>query len=190
VALNENSRNLSVLSFGTQTVVARWRPPIRRRRPGDRGQPRAEVLRHRAGALVAQRQGWNSCAACHPDGLTDNVTWFFARARARPSRWTASYDPKDRSDGGLNWSGIFDEIHDFELNTRGNSGGVGAIVHTAGPPIGNGDRIIFDGTPAGAPAARPRPPRWRGLNGSTISLMAWGPARPAQRGCPTGTTSR
>ena len=28
----------------------------------------------------------------------------------------------------LNWSGIFDEVHDFELNTRGVSGGKGAVV--------------------------------------------------------------
>jgi len=31
----------------------------------------------------------------------------------------------------LNWTGIFDEIHDFERNTRGVSGGLGAVT-TAG----------------------------------------------------------
>jgi hypothetical protein len=63
----------------------------------------------------------------------------------------------------LNWTGIFDEIHDFELNTRGNSGGVGAIVHRPGPPIAASDRIIFDGTvatgeqkPTATPAGRPQ----------------------------------
>jgi hypothetical protein len=33
----------------------------------------------------------------------------------------------------LNWTGIFDEMHDFELNTRGTAGGKGAIT-TGTPP--------------------------------------------------------
>ena len=45
----------------------------------------------------------------------------------------------------LNWTAIFDEIHDFELNTRGVAGGVGAIVHTVSNPPANSDRIDFVG---------------------------------------------
>ena len=80
----------------------------------------------------------------------------------------------------LNWTGIFDEIHDFELNTRGNSGGVGAIVHRAGPPVAAADRIIFDGTPPAAEQLATATPQ-AGLNGSTISLMPGGADSAQQR---------
>jgi YVTN family beta-propeller protein len=113
-------------------------------------------------------QAWNSCEACHPDGLTDNVTWFFARG----PRQTLSLDGTFEAGVPriMNWTGIFDEFADFELNTRGNSGGVGAVVHRrsdgATPPnVTNADRIIFDGTPAVAPQRATAEPN-DGLSGS------------------------
>jgi hypothetical protein len=63
----------------------------------------------------------------------------------------ASDDPGDMR--ALNWTAVFDEPHDFELNTRGVSGGLGALVNAAnerlvspeGPPFialpMDGDRI-------------------------------------------------
>jgi YVTN family beta-propeller protein len=179
VAINENSRNLSVLSFGTQTAVeavASTDPPG----------PGPETARNRGRKFFAtglgrwslNQQSWNSCESCHPDGLTDNVTWFFARGPRQTIALDGSYDPKEPSlRRVLNWTGIFDEIHDFELNTRGNSGGVGAIVHRPGPPVAASDRIIFDGT-APAPEQQPTPTLQNGLNGSTISLMPKGTAMP------------
>ncbi len=74
--------------------------------------------------------GWSSCSSCHPGGLTDNVTWSFA---AGP-RQTTSLDGSFSHGAGpqeqriFNWTGIFDEMHDFERNTRGVSGGLGAVV--------------------------------------------------------------
>jgi YVTN family beta-propeller protein len=78
-------------------------------------------------------EGWSSCSSCHPDGLTDNVTWVFP---AGP-RQTTSQDGSFSHGAGLqkqrifNHSGIFDEHHDFEANTRGVSGGLGAITTAA-----------------------------------------------------------
>ena len=66
-----------------------------------------------------------------PGGLTDNVTWSFA---AGP-RQTTSLDGSFSHGGGaqvqrvFNWTAIFDEVHDFERNTRGVSGGLGAVVN-------------------------------------------------------------
>jgi mono/diheme cytochrome c family protein len=77
----------------------------------------------------------------------------------------------------LNWTGIFDELHDFENNTRGNSGGVGAFVHRPGPPVAVSDRIIFDGTAPAAEQQATATPQ-TGLNGSMISLMAGGATTP------------
>lgn len=75
-------------------------------------------------------EGWSSCGSCHPDGLTDNVTWIFG---AGP-RQTTSQDGSFSHGAGpqkmriFNWTGIFDEHHDFERNTRDVSGGLGAIT--------------------------------------------------------------
>jgi YVTN family beta-propeller protein len=78
-------------------------------------------------------EGWSSCGSCHPDGLTDNVTWSFG---AGP-RQTTSQDGTFSHGAGaqkqrlLNWTAINDEHHDFENNTRGVSGGLGAITTAA-----------------------------------------------------------
>jgi YVTN family beta-propeller protein len=80
------------------------------------------------------REGWGSCVACHPLGLTDNVTWQFAagpRQTIALDGQFASNDPTDMR--ALNWTAIFDETADFENNTRGTSGGSGAIRNAAGP---------------------------------------------------------
>jgi YVTN family beta-propeller protein len=76
------------------------------------------------------REGWSSCGSCHPDGLSDNITWSFG---AGP-RQTTSMDGSFSHGSGaqkqriFNWTGIFEEMHDFERNTRGVSGGLGAIT--------------------------------------------------------------
>jgi YVTN family beta-propeller protein len=78
-------------------------------------------------------EGWSSCGSCHPDGLSDNVTWVFA---AGP-RQTTSQDGSFSHGAGaqrqrvFNWTGILDEHHDFERNTRDVSGGLGAITTAA-----------------------------------------------------------
>ncbi|HXU83995.1 MAG TPA: hypothetical protein VN914_21520 [Polyangia bacterium] len=179
LAINENSRNLSVLSFGTQAVVAAV-PATDAPAPGaetaaNRGQ---KFFSTGLGRWSLNGQGWNSCATCHPDGLTDNVTWFFARGPRQTTSLDGSYDPKDPNRRRvLNWSGIFDELHDFENNTRGNSGGVGAFVHRVGTPPNVSDRIIFDGTPpVGEQQATATPQT--GLNGSMLSMMGGGATAP------------
>ncbi|MCX5747278.1 MAG: hypothetical protein NT062_32830, partial [Proteobacteria bacterium] len=75
-------------------------------------------------------EGWSSCTSCHPDGLTDNVTWVFGSG----PRQTTSQDGTFSHGAGaqkqrvMNWTGIFDEHHDFERNTRDVSGGLGVIT--------------------------------------------------------------
>ena len=80
-------------------------------------------------------EGWSSCGSCHPDGLTDNVTWVFG---AGPRQTTSqdgsfSHGPGLQKQRIFNWTGIFDEHHDFERNTRDVSGGLGAITKAATP---------------------------------------------------------
>lgn len=77
--------------------------------------------------------GWGSCSACHPFGLTDNVVWIFGAGPRRTIPQHVDFvlgDPT--SQRALNWSAIFDEEEDFELNIRGASGGRGLIVTADG----------------------------------------------------------
>jgi uncharacterized protein (TIGR03437 family) len=77
--------------------------------------------------------GWGSCAACHPDGLTDNVVWIFASGPRRTVPLHATFaagDPTQQR--ALNWSAIFDQVEDFEGNIRNVSGGLGLMVQSDG----------------------------------------------------------
>jgi YVTN family beta-propeller protein len=82
-----------------------------------------------AGRMSAE--GWGSCGSCHPFGLTDNVVWIFAAGPRRTIPQHTDFDltdPQRRTQRALNWSAIFDEEPDFELNIRNVSGGRGLIV--------------------------------------------------------------
>jgi hypothetical protein len=81
------------------------------------------------------RNGWGSCGSCHPFGLSDNVVWIFAAGPRRTIPQHTDFDqtdPQRRTQRALNWSAIFDEEEDFELNIRGVSGGLGLIVQEDG----------------------------------------------------------
>jgi len=82
---------------------------------------------------VAERMssdGWQACASCHPDGLSDGVVWAFAAGPRKtiPLNGTFSLQNQTGNQRVLNYSAIFDELEDFELNIRGVSGGKGLIV--------------------------------------------------------------
>jgi YVTN family beta-propeller protein len=77
-------------------------------------------------------QAWGSCQSCHADGLTDNVTWYFARGARQSTSLEGSFSKADPTDQRIFlWTAVFDEISDTENNTRGVSGGVGALVSFA-----------------------------------------------------------
>jgi YVTN family beta-propeller protein len=77
------------------------------------------------------KDGWGACSACHPFGLSDNVVWIFASGPRRTIPQHADFDPTGIQ-RPLNWSAIFDEEADFELNIRNVSGGAGLIVQADG----------------------------------------------------------
>ncbi|HEY8430572.1 MAG TPA: beta-propeller fold lactonase family protein [Sandaracinaceae bacterium] len=124
------SRRLGVVDLSTQsllTTVESTAPPTN---------PQAIEIARGARFFHTARgrwsnNGWSSCASCHPGGLTDNITWSFA---AGP-RQTTSLDGSFSHGAGpqkqrvFNWTAIFDEVHDFERNTRDVSGGLGAVVN-------------------------------------------------------------
>jgi hypothetical protein len=82
---------------------------------------------------VAERmsnEGWQACSSCHPDGLSDGVVWAFASGPRKSVPLNGTFSPKNPTGDQriLNYSAIFDELEDFELNIRGVSGGQGLIV--------------------------------------------------------------
>lgn len=79
---------------------------------------------------AAGGEGWSACSSCHPDGYTDNVTWIFASGPRQSTSQDGSFShgPGAQKQRMFNWTGIFDEHHDFERNTRDVSGGLGVIT--------------------------------------------------------------
>jgi DNA-binding beta-propeller fold protein YncE len=78
-------------------------------------------------------EGWSACSSCHPDGLSDGITWTFPAGPRQTILQDGSFShglgaQKQRV---FNYTGIFDEHHDFEANVRGVSGGLGAITKVA-----------------------------------------------------------
>ncbi len=76
------------------------------------------------------KESWSSCGSCHPDGLSDNITWTFGEGPRQTTSMdgTFSHGQGEQKQRILNWTAVFDEIHDFERNTRDVSGGLGAIT--------------------------------------------------------------
>jgi len=78
--------------------------------------------------------GWSNCASCHPNGRTDGVTWMFPDGPRQTISLDGTFDHQLVNNQAildhiriLNWSAVRDEVQDFELNTRGVSGGEGLI---------------------------------------------------------------
>jgi DNA-binding beta-propeller fold protein YncE len=147
---NDVSRNLTVLDLKTQTIATNGTTPVVL--PGSplpaKGSPEDHILKGKrffntgTARWSLKGQGWGSCQTCHSDGLTDNVSWFFARGPRQSTSLDGTFSKKDPNDQRiLNWTAINDEVDDFELNTRGISGGVGATVKTLSTPPAATDRI-------------------------------------------------
>ncbi|MCA2978133.1 MAG: hypothetical protein INH37_07605, partial [Myxococcaceae bacterium] len=125
-------RSLTIVTLASQAVdpmgdgvASEFRPTA--------GTPEARVLQGKkfffTGTGRWSDRGVNSCGSCHPDGLTDNLTWVFAAGPRQSTALDGMYGKTTPGDQRvLNWTGIFDEMHDFELNTRGTAGGKGAIT--------------------------------------------------------------
>jgi YVTN family beta-propeller protein len=91
--------------------------------------------------------GWGSCYSCHPQALTDSVTWMFADGPRQTISMENTFTfgdavilngaPKlpDSHQRALNWSAVRDEVQDFERNIRAVSGG-GGLIRTPGIPEG------------------------------------------------------
>ena len=70
-----------------------------------------------------------SCGACHPDGLTDGLTWNFGSGPRQTIALDAAFAKHDPSDHRVqNWLAVADEISDVENLVRTEMGGLGALT--------------------------------------------------------------
>ena len=128
------SRDLSVVNFKDQATKA---TVLSTAQPGPGSEQFAAWKGKRffnTSTAIWSKEGWGSCQGCHFQGLTDNVTFMFGAGPRQSVSLDGQYASKDPTDmRALNWTAIFDETHDFENNTRGVSGGKGAIQNATGP---------------------------------------------------------
>ena len=130
------SRNVSVVDLTTDTVIATV-PTSDLPTPGSPGEtnlvgaemffssrgnfdsiPGTNSLRNRLSS-----EGWQSCASCHFKGLTDGVVWQFPAGPRKSVPLNSTFNPHQRTEQRvLNYSAIFDEVEDFEINIRNVSG--------------------------------------------------------------------
>lgn len=90
---------------------------------------RGKILFNNASNPKLSRGGWISCASCHPDGGTDNITWIFPDGpRQTPALWNAAATLP------WHWSAALDEAQDVESTIEGIQHGLG-LAPGAEPPL-------------------------------------------------------
>jgi DNA-binding beta-propeller fold protein YncE len=150
---NENTRNVSWVDMQTHAA----RESVRAATLPDANTPEGQLVQARmffvtgAGRWAFRGQGWSSCEGCHPDGLSDGITWMFPRGPRQSPSLAAAYPNTQRYPDArhrlYSWTAGFDEVQDLESITRNLEGGVGAIVVRSDRAATEADRIIFDADP-------------------------------------------
>ena len=101
----------------------------------------------------ASDNAWSSCASCHDDGHSDNVTWIFPTGPRQTIPLEGTFARNNLDDQRiLNWSAIRGGVVDFNNNSRAVQGGRGfasevdgvdrsALVFNHGPTRGVSDSL-------------------------------------------------
>lgn len=158
--MNYLSRNVSVVNLDTdavsQVIQTTTLPPAGSQ--DEQLQVGAEMFFASRGVFNGGKvnrlssEGWQNCASCHPDGLTDGTVWIFGAGPRKSVPLNGSWSPHNPDDQRLlNYSAIFDEVQDFEANIR-NVSGPGALAGGANDP-NHGLLIGDNGDINGAPGA-------------------------------------
>jgi len=131
------SHNVSVVDLASDSVITTMRSYLLPT-PGSQGETNivgAEMFFSSRGSFdpipgftnsIRDRlssEGWQSCASCHFKGLTDAIVWQFGAGPRKSVPLNSTWNPHNRDEQRvLNYSAIFDEVEDFELNIRNVSG--------------------------------------------------------------------
>jgi DNA-binding beta-propeller fold protein YncE len=101
----------------------------------------------------ASDNAWSSCASCHDDGHSDNVTWIFETGPRQTIPLEGTFARNNLDDQRiLNWSAVRGSNTDFNNNARGIQGGRGfatdvngvdntALAYNHGPTQGVSDSL-------------------------------------------------
>lgn len=95
----------------------------------------------------ASKDAWSSCASCHPDGLSDGVTWLFDTGPRNTIPLDAFFAKDNPGDQRIsNYSGVRSSNTDFNQNSRAVQGGIGFAndptkVFNHGPSVGVSDAL-------------------------------------------------
>lgn len=74
----------------------------------------------------ASDNAWSSCASCHPDGLSDRVTWIFATGPRQTISLDAFFAKDNPGDQRIsNWNAVRGSVTDFNENSVVVQGGKG-----------------------------------------------------------------
>ncbi len=74
----------------------------------------------------ASDNSWSSCRSCHPDGLSDGVTWIFATGPRQTLPLDAFFAKDNPHDQRIsNWSAVRSSVTDFNENSVAVQGGIG-----------------------------------------------------------------
>jgi hypothetical protein len=201
IAISQLHEFALVASDKTQSVsVVDLKENVVRARDGAIELERAALLRDSSEAdghqlFVTGLDVWSlngearvSCEGCHPDGLSDGVTWFFARGPRRTLSTAGSYygDGERRV---LLWGGNVDEIHDVEGIVRSVAGGVGAVLwdYGGGKKLENNLRILYDGSPVPPAGGKTTSTLHNNLNASVKELVT--PTASTAQVCTEETTT-
>jgi mono/diheme cytochrome c family protein len=180
LVLNDTTQNLSSIDLATSSVraVEPTTEAVTRARivldsSANRGR---RIFATGLDAWSFKGQAWLSCEGCHADGLSDGVTWFFARGPRRTIPLSGTYDHANPSRRRVMlWTGNVDEVHDVEGIVRTVAGGMGGLLwsYPLGEPS-NDFRIVYDGSPPPKGVMHdPKPTSFllNNLNGSLASLV-------------------
>ncbi|MBX2858679.1 MAG: YncE family protein [Cellvibrionaceae bacterium] len=81
----------------------------------------------------ASDNAWSSCASCHEDGHSDNVTWIFPTGPRQTVPLEGTFAKGDLDDQRiLNWNAVRGSVTDFNNNSRGVQGGIGFATDVNG----------------------------------------------------------
>ena len=81
----------------------------------------------------ASNNAWSSCASCHDDGHSDNVTWIFETGPRQTIPLEGTFARNNLDDQRiLNWSAVRGSNTDFNNNARGIQGGIGFATNVDG----------------------------------------------------------
>jgi YVTN family beta-propeller protein len=86
----------------------------------------------------ASDNAWSSCASCHPDGLSDGVTWIFATGPRQTVSLDAFFAKDNPHDQRIsNWNAVRGSVTDFNENSVAVQGGKGFAGTPPNPNVYN-----------------------------------------------------